>query len=121
MDGFWRQPSDRRQELHDHRHLRDRLDAPGRRRSSWTSRRRGPRSNFAKDQISSIYVEATDPAQYETLSATIEKAHPGVDAREHERGSGQLRLADGAGRQAAHDDRQPGASWWGSWASSTRC
>jgi putative ABC transport system permease protein len=37
--------------------------------------------NFAKDQISSIYLEATDPTQYETLSATIEKTHPGVDAR----------------------------------------
>jgi putative ABC transport system permease protein len=37
--------------------------------------------NVAKDQISSIYVEADDPSRYEALSAAIEKANPGVDAR----------------------------------------
>jgi putative ABC transport system permease protein len=36
---------------------------------------------FAKDQISSIYVEADNPGQYEALRAAIEKANPGVDAR----------------------------------------
>jgi len=37
--------------------------------------------NFAKDSISSIYVEAKNPGEYEILSAAIEKANPGVDAR----------------------------------------
>jgi putative ABC transport system permease protein len=37
--------------------------------------------NFAKDSISSIYVEAINPGEYDTLSAAIEKANPGVDAR----------------------------------------
>jgi len=37
--------------------------------------------NFAKDSISSIYVEAKNPGEYDALSATIEKANPGVDAR----------------------------------------
>jgi putative ABC transport system permease protein len=37
--------------------------------------------NFAKDSISSIYVEAKDPRHYDALSATIEKNNPGVDAR----------------------------------------
>ena len=37
--------------------------------------------NFAKDSISSIYVEATNPGEYESLTAAIEKANPGVDAR----------------------------------------
>jgi len=37
--------------------------------------------NFAKDSISSIYVEAKNPGGYDALSATIEKANPGVDAR----------------------------------------
>ena len=37
--------------------------------------------NFAKDSISSIYVEATNPGEYDALSAAIEKANPGVDAR----------------------------------------
>ena len=37
--------------------------------------------NFAKASISSIYVEATNPGEYESLSAAIEKANPGVDAR----------------------------------------
>ena len=64
-----RHPPDRRQDVHDHRHLRDRLDAPGRRRSSWTSRRPGPSLNFAKDSISSIYVEADDPGAVRRPSA----------------------------------------------------
>jgi putative ABC transport system permease protein len=37
--------------------------------------------NFAKDQISSIYVEAKDPGTYDALCAAIEKANPGIDAR----------------------------------------
>lgn len=37
--------------------------------------------NFAKDRISSIYVEADEPRGYDALSAAIEKANPGVDAR----------------------------------------
>ena len=37
--------------------------------------------NFAKDRISSIYVEAKNPGQYDSLSTAIEKANPGVDAR----------------------------------------
>jgi len=37
--------------------------------------------NFAMDSISSIYVEAKNPGGYDALSATIEKANPGVDAR----------------------------------------
>lgn len=37
--------------------------------------------NFAKDQISSIYIEAENPGQYEALAAAIEKTHKGVDAR----------------------------------------
>jgi putative ABC transport system permease protein len=37
--------------------------------------------NFAKDSISSIYVEASNPQAYDALSAAIEKANPGVDAR----------------------------------------
>ncbi len=36
---------------------------------------------IAKDSISSIYVEAKNPGEYDALSATIEKANPGVDAR----------------------------------------
>ncbi len=36
---------------------------------------------FAKGSISSIYVEAKNPGEYDALSATIEKANPGVDAR----------------------------------------
>jgi putative ABC transport system permease protein len=37
--------------------------------------------NFAKDSISSIYVEATSPGGYDALSALIEKSNPSVDAR----------------------------------------
>lgn len=37
--------------------------------------------NFAKDSISSMYVEAKDPSGYDALSAQIEKTHSGVDAR----------------------------------------
>ena len=37
--------------------------------------------NFAKDSISSIYVEARNSNEYDALSAAIEKANPGVDAR----------------------------------------
>lgn len=37
--------------------------------------------NFAKDSISSIYLEATDPRDYDALSARIEQTHPTVDAR----------------------------------------
>ena len=37
--------------------------------------------NYAKDTISSIYVEARNPGKYDELSAQIEKANPGVDAR----------------------------------------
>ncbi len=37
--------------------------------------------NIAKASISSIYVEARDPSKYEALSAAIEQANPGVDAR----------------------------------------
>ncbi len=37
--------------------------------------------NFAKDSISSIYVEAKSSSEYDALSAAIEKANPGVDAR----------------------------------------
>ena len=36
---------------------------------------------IAKESISSIYVEATDPGGYDALSAAIEKANPGVSAR----------------------------------------
>ena len=36
---------------------------------------------IAKESISSIYVEATDPGGYDALSAAIQKANPGVDAR----------------------------------------
>jgi putative ABC transport system permease protein len=36
---------------------------------------------IARESISSIYVEAADPGGYEALSAAIEKAHPGVNAR----------------------------------------
>ncbi|WP_165219917.1 ABC transporter permease [Aquisphaera insulae] len=37
--------------------------------------------NVGKDTVSSIYVEGNDPGANEDLSARIEKAHPGVDAR----------------------------------------
>jgi putative ABC transport system permease protein len=37
--------------------------------------------NFAKDRISSAYVEGTNPGANDALSAAIEKANPGVDAR----------------------------------------
>ena len=37
--------------------------------------------NFAKDSISSMYVEATNRTDYDALSAQIEKANSGVDAR----------------------------------------
>ncbi|MBV8486662.1 MAG: ABC transporter permease [Planctomycetaceae bacterium] len=36
---------------------------------------------IAKESISTIYVEASDPGGYDALSAAIQKAHPGVDAR----------------------------------------
>ncbi|MGO9599492.1 MAG: ABC transporter permease [Isosphaeraceae bacterium] len=36
---------------------------------------------IAKESISSIYVEASDPGGYDALSAAIQKANPGVDAR----------------------------------------
>src|SRR5262245_11986560 len=36
---------------------------------------------LAKNAISSIYVEAKNPASYDALSAEIEKSNPGVDAR----------------------------------------
>jgi putative ABC transport system permease protein len=36
---------------------------------------------IAKESISSIYVEASDPGGYDALSAAIENAHPGVNAR----------------------------------------
>jgi putative ABC transport system permease protein len=37
--------------------------------------------NFATDSISSIYVEASNPRDYDRLSASIEQANAGVDAR----------------------------------------
>jgi putative ABC transport system permease protein len=37
--------------------------------------------NEPKDSISCIYVEGNDPAQNNALSAAIEQAHPGFDAR----------------------------------------
>ncbi|MFO0888118.1 MAG: ABC transporter permease [Isosphaeraceae bacterium] len=37
--------------------------------------------NFARDSISSIYVEAENPGQYDALSALIEESNPSVDAR----------------------------------------
>jgi putative ABC transport system permease protein len=37
--------------------------------------------NFAKDSISSIYVEATNRTDYDALCAQIEQANPTVDAR----------------------------------------
>jgi putative ABC transport system permease protein len=37
--------------------------------------------NLAKDSISSIYVEAKNPREYDALSVAIEDANPGVDAR----------------------------------------
>ena len=40
--------------------------------------------NFAKDSISSIYVEAKNPGRYDTLSAAIENANPGRRRPEHE-------------------------------------
>ena len=36
---------------------------------------------IAKESISSIYVEGTDPGGYDALSTAIQKANPGVDAR----------------------------------------
>jgi putative ABC transport system permease protein len=37
--------------------------------------------NFARDSISSIYVEAKNSGQYDALCAAIEQSNPGVDAR----------------------------------------
>ncbi|MDB5352615.1 MAG: ABC-type transport system, involved in lipoprotein release, permease component [Planctomycetota bacterium] len=37
--------------------------------------------NVSKDKVSSIYVEATDPAKIDQVCENIEKAAPGVDAR----------------------------------------
>ena len=66
--------------------------------------------NQGKDRISSMYVEGTNPSGYDVLSAAIEKANPGVDARSMNEVQANFGSLDGTGGQAAHDDREPCAS-----------
>ena len=65
--------------------------------------------NFAKDSISSIYVEATNPRRIRRTLRRDREGQPRGRRPEHERGPGEFRLPHGPGRQAADDDRQPGA------------
>ena len=65
--------------------------------------------NFAKDSISSIYVEATNPRAYDDALRGDREGQSRRRRPEHERGPGEFRVPHGTGGQAAHDDRQPGA------------
>ena len=70
-----------RQAVPHRRHLRDRLDAAGRRHHHGYRHGRARSSTDPAGSLSCIYVEGDDPAQNDALIAAIEKAHPGFDAR----------------------------------------
>ena len=65
--------------------------------------------NEPKDSVSCIYVEGDRPRQQRGALGGDRKGASRLRCAEHERGPGQLQLADGAGRLVLADDRQPGA------------
>ena len=73
--------------------------------------------NEPKDSVSCIYVEGKDPEDQRGVVGRDREASLRGRCTEHERGPGQLRLADGAGQHLLAHDRQPGSAWSASSAS----